>query len=82
MYGSCFVLEGCVFIAQTDGLLLAIDIVDGTVVSSLKLLRSGLETFSSPVLVPGPGIDQQHQQALLFIGSRQDALHCVSVTGI
>ncbi len=82
MYGACFVLEGYVFVAQTDGLLLAMDIVDGTVVSSLRLLRNGLETFSSPVLVPGPGIHQQHQKALLMIGSRQDALHCVSVTGI
>ncbi len=82
MYGACFVLEGYVFVAQTDGLLLAVNSVDGTVVSSLRLLPDGLETFSSPVLVVlGPGKDWQ-QKALLMIGSRQDALHCVSVMGI
>ncbi len=60
------------------------NIVDGTTVSSLRLLPDGLETFSSPVLavvVPGLRKDWQ-QKALLMIGSRQDALHCINVTGI
>ncbi len=82
MYGTCSVFEGYVFVLQTNGLLLAVNIVHGTVVSSLRLLPDGFETFSSPVLVPGSKKDRQQQKVLLLIGNRQDALHCVNVTEI